>query len=428
MRRIPWWASLRLRIALAVAATSLIVSGIVGGIIAQQSADDARTSLRDQALGRLTAASEGYRIDGRLRFDASLDPHLPPPLLVGGMAVGQRRSLFDGDWMWAAERIAEGKTLTVRLPADPLWDKDAERVQSLGLAGLASVVTSTLLGWAAATQVSRRLRRAASSASAIAADNRTGPGEPVEAAAGRVAPGEAPTRIHEGGRDEVAALTAAVDAMADALRARIEVEKAFTADVAHELRTPLTGLVSAAELLPDDDEAALLVRRQVARLRRLVEDLLEVSRLDHGAEETQTQEVDLADATRAALGGLTNVPGAPDVEADLPAQGARVLLDPRRFERVLANLLTNAARHGGGACRVAVAGPVVTLRDDGPGYPEEVVVGGPRRFHGSGKSKGAGLGLTIASKQAASMDAVLVFDNPSEGGARATLTFPAARG
>lgn len=415
MSRIPWWASLRLRIAVAVAATSLLVSGIVGGIIAEQSAADARTSLRDQALGRLTAASEGYRIDGRLRFDASLDPALPPPELVAGMPVGERRSFFDGDWMWAAERIGAGKTLTVRLGAEGLRRQDAERLRSLGLAGFVSVAGSSLLGWAAATRVSRRLRRAARVATDIAAH---------DGAAG----GPGPDRVHEGGRDEVAALTSAIDAMADGLRARIEREKAFTADVAHELRTPLTGLVSAAELLPDDDdEAAALVRRQVTRLRRLVEDLLEVSRLEAGSEATNADAVDLAEATRAALAGLTAQPGAPDVEADLPPAAEQVLLDPRRFERVLANLLTNAARHGGGACRVEVSGAVVTVADDGPGYPPEVLVGGPQRFHGAGPTKGAGLGLTIATKQAQSMGGSLAFDNPPGGGARARLTLPPAQ-
>ncbi|MCZ1009729.1 hypothetical protein O1L68_26425 [Streptomyces lydicus] len=69
--------------------------------------------------------------------------------------------------------------------------------------------------------------------------------------------------------------------MATSLAAQAQAEREFTADVAHELRTPVAGLVAAAELLPQP-RAVELVRDRAQAMRRLVEDLLEVSRLDAG--------------------------------------------------------------------------------------------------------------------------------------------------
>ena len=164
-------------------------------------------------------------------------------------------------------------------------------------------------------------------------------------------------------------------------------------DVAHELRTPVTALVSAAELL-GDDPASQLVATQIGRLRRLVADLLEVSRLDSGLDPARLTSVSLAHATRTACATAASG-GQPtwtlEVESD-----ADVLLDPARFERIVANLLGNVAAHGGGVAHVVVAGPELRISDDGPGLPPEVLRDGPRRFHAVGAGKGSGLGLTIA--------------------------------
>lgn len=164
-------------------------------------------------------------------------------------------------------------------------------------------------------------------------------------------------------------------------------------DVAHELRTPVTALVSAAELL-GDDPASQLVATQIGRLRRLVADLLEVSRLDSGLDPARLTSVSLAHATRTACATAASG-GQPtwtlEVESD-----ADVLLDPARFERIVANLLGNVAAHGGGVAHVVVAGPELRISHDGPGLPPEVLRDGPRRFHAVGAGKGSGLGLTIA--------------------------------
>ena len=399
--------SLRVRIALAVAVVSLLVSSLVGVALAQQADRAAVDTLRDQTLGQLDTATAGYRVDGRLRAGATTG-EVGPPSLREGLAEGDRRSFFDGSTMWAAERVGEDIVLTVHAPADDLVDAREARRRGLAAAIIGSGLASGALGWWAATALSRRLRRAAATAGAVAS--------------GSVAAGEPGARTFEGGRDEVAVLTRAVDDMADRLSARLEAEKAFTADVAHELRTPLTGLVSAAELLPDD-EASDLVREQVARMRGLVEDLLEISRLERGAEAVELAPVDLADAVRRLLGRtLDALPSAPEVELEV-GSSSPVLVEERRLERVLHNLVANLGRHGGGRARLLVDGTRLVLEDDGPGYPAELIASGPQRFHGVGATKGSGLGLTIAARQLEAMGGRLELGRaePPCTGARTTV-------
>ncbi|SOD62875.1 Signal transduction histidine kinase [Streptomyces zhaozhouensis] len=232
---------------------------------------------------------------------------------------------------------------------------------------------------------------------------------------------EVPRRDTSRRGDEIAEISATVDAMADSLHARLLAEQRFTADVAHELRTPLTGLVTASELLPEG-EATELVRNRVGVLRTLVENLLEISRLDAGAEHADLGPVPLAEAVGESL-ARTGLPARLSTAGALSAE-----TDPRRLDRIVANLVVNAHRHGRAPVEVEVAGTRVTIRDHGPGFPRELLADGPRRFHtgAAERGRGHGLGLTIALGQAQVIGASLSLANAPDGGAVATLRLPAA--
>ncbi|MER7421092.1 ATP-binding protein, partial [Micromonospora peucetia] len=221
------------------------------------------------------------------------------------------------------------------------------------------------------------------------------------------------TRLPVRGRDEFSVWAASFNEMAEALESKIEAlsaaqarERRFTADVAHELRTPVTALVAAASLLRehldqlpgDARRAAALLVADVVRLRRLVEDLMEISRLDAGRERLSVADVDpvaLLRAIVAARGWSDRV-----LVAGVPVP---LRTDPRRLERVLANLIANAVEHGAGEIRASVAGdgPLVVFEvtDRGPGIPAAHL---PRlfdRFHKvdpARSGRGSGLGLAIA--------------------------------
>ncbi|MFE7513784.1 ATP-binding protein, partial [Streptomyces sp. NPDC057540] len=218
-------------------------------------------------------------------------------------------------------------------------------------------------------------------------------------------------------QDEVATVSGALDTMASSLQRKLQTEQRFTADVAHELRTPLTGLSAAAELLPEGRPSEL-VRDRVRAMRGLTEDLLEISRLD-----ARTETVDLAVHELGPLAERVVRASGTDTEVRV-VRDATVETDRRRVERVLGNLVANAHRHGAPPVVVTVDGPVVSVRDHGPGYPAYLLESGPQRFRTESGGKGHGLGLTIAVGQAEVIGAELVFAAAPDGGAEARLRLP----
>lgn len=213
-------------------------------------------------------------------------------------------------------------------------------------------------------------------------------------------------------RDETDDLARAVDAMAAALQQRLEAERRVTADIAHELRTPVTGLLTAAELLPPGRPTEL-VRDRAQAMRVLVEDVLEVARLDSASERAELQEIALGEFVARRVSTLM-----PDATVRIVADEI-VATDPRRLERILGNLLANAARYGKPPLEVDVEGRVVRVRDHGPGFPEALLREGPSRFRTGSTDRagvGHGLGLTIAAGQARVLGARLTFRNVAAPG------------
>jgi two-component system sensor histidine kinase MtrB len=382
-----WRHSLRTRITLAVVGAALATLVGVGAVVDHQSAVDARDRLRTQALTELDAGIAVLEVTSTLRYDLSLDPaRVPGPLRASLPAAGQDRAAtyYADGRMWAARRLSSDRVASVTLDDGPVRAARSSLRRRMLLAAGAVLPLTALLGLLVGAGLSRRLRRAAAAAEVISHGGTA--------------------RCTVGGRDEVAALSRAVDDMADALERRFHVEQAFSADVAHELRTPVAALVSASELLPPGDTTDL-TRGLVARLRRLVEDLLEVARLDSGAEEVVL--------SPHRLGSL--VPGAAVV------RDADVLVDPRRVERIVTNLVANAERHGGGLTDLRVDGPRVVVRDGGAGFPADVLAAGAIRFRSTGQ--GTGLGLTIVQGQARALGATVTMANPPTGGAEVVVSF-----
>jgi signal transduction histidine kinase len=209
--------------------------------------------------------------------------------------------------------------------------------------------------------------------------------------------------------------------MAATLQHKLHSEQRFTADVSHELRTPLAGLLMASELL-EPGRPTDMVRDRIQTLRRLTEDLLEISRLD--------AQVERAEYDTHGLGPLAeHAARATGLEATVQVvRDVSVQTDRRRLERVLGNLVSNAHKHGRPPVTLTVDGPVVTVRDHGDGYPDHLLDHGPQRFRSqsrNGGKLGHGLGLTIALGQARVLGAGLEFSNAPDGGAVATLRLPA---
>jgi signal transduction histidine kinase len=273
---------------------------------------------------------------------------------------------------------------------------------------VAAAIVGALLGAIVASALSRRLRRSV-------------------ALARRLAAGDLEARLRPRGRDEIAALGRALDEMADSLGETIreldqaaERERRFSADVAHELRTPITGLVAAASLLVESPDATM-VQERAAALAELVEDLLEVMRLDAGGETARQEEFDLVRLVRDVV--RERVP-----EAEIAAPERLIVQsDPRRLERVIGNLVDNARRHGAPPIEVRVD-PIalsVSVRDHGTGFGSFLDYAGDRFAMASAdRSEGSGLGLAIAHGQARVLGGELVLSD--DAGAVAILHLPDA--
>lgn len=415
----PALASLRWKIAALAAATACLVVAVVGVLVHVWIAHDIRDRAEAEAFNTVYSAMDVYRRTGTLADGAELDP-AGLPAALRHPADGDRHTAYDGHVegnlgpsAWAAQRTGgpDSPVLAVRVNMSPQFHtlRRLDMIMTVAsLLALAAAVPLTVYG---AGLLGRRLRRVSETAGRIAAgdlDARTGPTK---------------------GGDEVADIAATVDLMADSLGHRLRTERRFTADVAHELRTPVGGLLAAADLLPPGETEDLL-RARVRDLRGLVEDLLEISRLDAGAEQPVRARVPLGAVVseavlRTGFDTEVTVAGARADEAD--RGGETVETDPRRLERIVSNLVVNAHRHGGTPVRVTVEGRTVVVRDHGAGFPPDLLLHGPRRFHTGAKERGTGhgLGLTIALGQARLLGAELRFDNAPEGGAVATLRLPA---
>ena len=260
-------------------------------------------------------------------------------------------------------------------------------------------------------------------------------------AARAMAAGALDTRLGARGHDEFGRFASAFDEMADALEAKIAAlaeaqrrERRFTADVAHELRTPLTALVGEAALLASEahvrggegERLASLLVADVERLRRLVDELIEVSRIDAGADEVRREQVDVG-ALVAGLVGASDWGARVEVTGELTVES-----DARRLERILANLIGNAVEHTAGGVEVRLRdgadGALVEVADQGPGIGEEHLAHLFERFYKADSARagrGSGLGLAIAGEHARAVGGSIEVDTGA-GGSTFTLRLPVA--
>ena len=229
-------------------------------------------------------------------------------------------------------------------------------------------------------------------------------------------------------------------------RHRLEaIRRDFVANASHELRTPLTSIRGFVEALEDGavDEPQTAqrflgkIRTHADRMAALVEDLLELGRLESGARAPEPEEIRPAEVAEDVVASFAGAATRKDVSLRRTDRGAPpVVTDPERLRRILENLVDNAVKYTPAGGRVEVttsAGPDGSARievaDNGPGIAGEHLARIFERFYRVDRARsrelgGTGLGLSIVKHLAEGMGASVSVESEPGRGARFIVTLP----
>jgi len=217
---------------------------------------------------------------------------------------------------------------------------------------------------------------------------------------------------------------------------------ALLAAISHDVRTPLTALIGLAEqlraarppLAPAQAEAAGALVDQARELNAMVSNLLDMARLQSGAVNLRLQWESLEEVVGTAVRAVRHVLPPGSVRTELPPDLPLVEFDAALIERVLVNLLENAARHGAPPVEIHAEATadalVVRVRDHGPGLPPVLQGRGQQLFEkftrgqAESSTRGVGLGLAICKAVVDAHRGSITAQAAAGGGAEFVLTLP----
>jgi signal transduction histidine kinase len=346
-------------------------------------------------------------------------PYLPPDrarLVRQGQPVDAVVEI-EGDRYFLAARLVGGKALVLLRPTDTVASTWLPHLEGLligaGVAALLAVLTA--LGFARA--IARPVGRVAGATQRLAEEG-TAVQVPVE------------------GSRELVALATSFNDMAHQLEGARAAERAFLLSVSHELKTPLTAIRGYAEALEEGalpvDEGIAVIQREGARLEALVQDLLQLARINRAEFSVRSEPIDLATAASEAAQRYESKARSYGVQLVVFADGpAPALGDDERMLQVTSNLVENALRvtPAGGTVSIQVAPCLLTVVDTGPGLaPEELQHAFERfyltsRYHGE-RPVGTGLGLAIVKQLVESMGGSVGVTSGPGGPTQFTVRLP----
>lgn len=434
--------SLATRVTLiATTATAVVMGLLLAGLFvavtgqletATQSGLQARS--RDLQAALDTGGPTGLRAEPFAQLGEGADVRLSPALgdttlVPAGTGAGtfdrdvRRPGSEDEKLRVLARRLPDGQLLAVGVSRRPQEDAGERLLVSLAIAGPVLLLLVALVVARSVQAALRPVEQLARQARQISDAEDTGRRLPPLA-----------------GDDEIAHLSATLDAMLARLAVAFERERAFVDDASHELRTPLAVLRGELELALADLEDRPAVEQslraalaEAERLTRLADDLLLLARERAGGLDLRHEDVDLRALLERTAGRLAPTTGL-DLAVDCPP--LHLTGDADRLEQVLTNLIVNAS--AAGARRAVLRGERVPggvrvkVEDDGPGFPPgfaEVAFGRfTRADTARTRASGAGLGLAlVAAIMHAAGGTVSAGGDSALGGAAVRLDLPDGR-
>jgi len=326
---------------------------------------------------------------------------------------------IDGTRYFYAARLVGGKALVLLRPTSTIESAWLPHLEGLLVGAGAAVLLAVLAAFGLARAIAGPVGRVAEATQRLTVEGKAA-AVPVE------------------GSRELAALASSFNEMADQLERARAAERAFLLSVSHELKTPLTAIRGYAEALAEGvlpvEEGIGTIQREAVRLEALVQDLLQLARMNRSEFTVLSEPIDLTVAATEAVqryeakarefGVLLEV----DADGPAPATG-----DAERMLQVVSNLVENALRltPAGGSVRIHTAPGILTVEDTGPGLQAEELPHAFERFYLTTRYRGerrvgTGLGLAIVKQLVDGMGGRVEVTSVPGGPTRFTVRLPAA--
>lgn len=278
--------------------------------------------------------------------------------------------------------------------------------------------------------------------SMIFINNVVAPVSAVSEAAKRISGGSYGVQIPNKYSDEMGELVDNINDMSLKIGENEKLQSEFISSVSHELRTPLTAINGWGETLLEDDgsdpealhRGLSIIVKESSRLTKMVEELLDFSRMSDGRFSLHLEQVDLQAEFEDAVYTYHEIFKQQGITLEYHSGGVYdepITADPERLKQVFCNVLDNAAKHGGAGKRIEARlnrkgnHYIITIRDYGPGIPDEDLPHVKEKFYkGSSKARGSGIGLAVCDEIIRLHDGSMTIGNAKGGGCIVTLRLP----
>ena len=258
----------------------------------------------------------------------------------------------------------------------------------------------------------------------------------------RIAEGSYGIQIGNNYKDEIGDMVESINEMSMKIAKTEKIQTEFVSSVSHELRTPLTAITGWGETLIYDENldsetkrGISIILKEARRLTKLVEELLEFTRMQDGRFTLNIEQIDVEAELEDSIFTYRELLHQDEIELTYEPYLDELPLipgDPARLRQVFLNLLDNAAKYGREGKRIVVSigadssDVIVRIRDFGPGIPEDEIDNVKMKFYkgSSSKERGSGIGLAVCDEIIKYHGGRLSLENAEGGGLLVTIRLP----